>query len=102
MIFFQVGNLLSFHGKCALVTAVNKEKIEIRIEGGSTKSVRAKDVEYIHPGPCTALLTEKLPLPEMEEILQLMEEELFPFLPKAPRRLSRIPCLFPKENQKGR
>ena len=79
MTIFQVGNLLSFHGKCALVSAVNKEKIEIRIEGGSTKSVRGKDVEYIHPGPCQALITEKLPLPEMEEILELMEEELFPF-----------------------
>ncbi|MBO5723569.1 MAG: hypothetical protein J6S58_01940, partial [Lentisphaeria bacterium] len=79
MITFQTGNLLAFHGKCAIVQSVSKDKIEIRIEGSSTKSVRAKDVEYIHPGPCSAPVVRKMDLPDMEEILELMEEEIFPF-----------------------
>ena len=79
MITFQTGNLLAFHGKCAIVQSVSKDKIEIRIEGSSTKSVRAKDVEYIHPGPCSVPVVRKMDLPDMEEILELMEEEIFPF-----------------------
>ena len=43
---FNPGALVLYHGKSACVTAVTKDKIEIRIEGGNTKSVRAKDIEF--------------------------------------------------------
>ena len=36
---FNPGALVLYHGKSACVTAVTKDKIEIRIEGGNTKSV---------------------------------------------------------------
>lgn len=31
------------------------EKIEIELEGGQTKRVRAKDLELLHPGPLGSL-----------------------------------------------
>lgn len=47
----NTGALALYHGKAAVITAINKDKIDIRIEGGSAKSVRPKDIEVIHPGP---------------------------------------------------
>ena len=43
----NTGALVLYHGKFAAVTAINKEKIEIRVEGGASKSVRPKDVEFL-------------------------------------------------------
>ena len=55
------GALVLYHGKFAAVTAINKEKIEIRIEGGAAKSVRPKDVEFLHRGPVSVLPPKLLP-----------------------------------------
>ena len=51
----NTGALVLYHGKFAAVTAINKEKIEIRVEGGASKSVRPKDVEFLHRGPVSSL-----------------------------------------------
>ena len=51
---YNAGALVVYHGKSAQVSAVSADKIEIRIEGGASKSVRAKDIEFLHPGPASA------------------------------------------------
>lgn len=79
MASFHSGVLALYHGKTAAVTAVTKDKIEIRIEGGSTKSVRPKDLDYLHPGPVSALPPKTLPDPNFEELLELIEGETLPF-----------------------
>ncbi len=79
MASFHSGVLALYHGKTATVSAVTKDKIEIRIEGGSTKSVRPKDLEYLHPGPVSALPPKTLPEPNLEELLELIEGETLPF-----------------------
>ena len=49
------------------------EKIEIALEGGQTKRVRAKDVELLHPGPLRSL-GELVPVPgETEAAWELLE-----------------------------
>ena len=73
------GALVLYHGKFAAVTAINKEKIEIRIEGGAAKSVRPKDVEFLHRGPVSVLPPKLLPEPDCAELLELMEGETLPF-----------------------
>ncbi|MBS1371941.1 MAG: RNB domain-containing ribonuclease [Lentisphaeria bacterium] len=76
---FNTGALVLYHSKSAAVTAVNKEKIEIRIEGGSTRSVRPKDIEFLHPGPAATLPPAALPAPDAGELLALMEGETLSF-----------------------
>ena len=76
---YNPGSLVLYHAKSATVTAVNKEKIEIRIEGGDTKSVRPKDIEFLHPGPVRSLPPAALPAPDAAELCELMERETLPF-----------------------
>ena len=71
--------LVLYHGRCACVTALNDDKISIRIEGGSSKSVRPKDIEFLHPGPVTSLPPAELPAPDCLEVVELMESETFSF-----------------------
>lgn len=75
----NIGSLVIFHGKSATVTAVNRDKIEIRIEGGATKSVRPKDVEFLHPGPVGALPPPELPAPDLAELAELLSGEKVSF-----------------------
>ena len=80
MDLLRSGALLAYHGKCALIQEVSGEKIQIRIAGGGTKSVRPKDVEFIHPGPCQQLPQDPEAVPEnLDEILELIGEETFRF-----------------------
>lgn len=79
MASFHSGALVLYHGKSATVSAVTKDKIEIRIEGGGTKSVRTKDIEFLHTGPATTLPPRTLPAPNTDELLELMESETLPF-----------------------
>ncbi len=76
---FNPGELVLYHGKSACVTAVTKDKIEIRIEGGNTKSVRTKDIEFLHPGPAASLPPAVLPAPDAGELIELIEGEQLPF-----------------------
>ena len=70
---YNAGALVVYHGKSAQVSAVSADKIEIRIEGGASKSVRAKDIEFLHPGPVSSLPPRALPEPDCCEIMELME-----------------------------
>ena len=76
---YNAGALVVYHGKSAQVSAVSADKIEIRIEGGASKSVRAKDIEFLHPGPVSSLPPRALPEPDCCEIMELMEGRRFPF-----------------------
>lgn len=79
MSLFHPGALLAYHGRCAIVRNVDKEKLEIALEGGAAKSVRPKDVDFIHPGPAAAFPGETDETPGLEEILELIGEETLPF-----------------------
>ena len=50
----QVNGLVLYKVRPARVLALG-EKIEIELEGGQTKRVRAKDIELLHPGPLARL-----------------------------------------------
>ncbi len=50
----QVNGLVLYKVRPARVLALG-EKIEIELEGGQTKKVRAKDIEVLHPGPLARL-----------------------------------------------
>ncbi len=71
----NTGALVIYHGKSAQITAVNGEKIEIRIEGGATKSVRPKDVEFLHPGPVGSLPPPEMPEPDFALLAELIADE---------------------------
>ena len=75
----NVGALVAYKNKPAAVTAVTREKIEIRCAGGESRSVREKDVELIHPGPVSALEFPPLPEPDWAEVTELAEDALLPF-----------------------
>ena len=79
MSHFAPGNLVLYKGRSAAVSAVGKEKIEIRCEGGDSKSVRTKDIVFLHAGPVQNLPPARLDTPDCEELLELMEQECFSF-----------------------
>ena len=55
--------LVIYKNKPALITGFEAEKIAISVMGGDALKVREKDIEPIHPGPCTFGDLES-PLPE--------------------------------------
>jgi len=73
------GALVLFHGKPAKIENGGTDKIEIRTAAGDTKSVRPKDVEFLHPGPVSSLSIPDLPEPDWKEILELMDGGTFSF-----------------------
>ncbi len=75
----SAGTLVLYREKSAAVVSAGAEKIEIRIEGGKSQSVRPKDIEFLHAGPVQSLPPATLPEPDFDELLGLMEEETFPF-----------------------
>lgn len=79
MAMFKTGALAFFHSKTALVRGISGDKIEITIEGGGSKNVREKDLEWIHSGPVTSLPPKQLVSPDFEEIAELMESETLSF-----------------------
>lgn len=76
---FSSGNLVLYRSRGAVVNAVGADKIEIRIEGGKTQSVRPKDIVFLHRGPVTALPPAELSEPNCAELLELMEGETLGF-----------------------
>ena len=79
MILFHPGSLAAYHGRAALIQDANKDKIEIRTAGGQTRSVRPKDLEYIHPGPCAQLPADPDSEPALDELLELAGDEKLAF-----------------------
>ncbi|MBQ9336882.1 MAG: RNB domain-containing ribonuclease [Lentisphaeria bacterium] len=79
MEIFSAGTLAAYHGKCAIVQTSGKDKIDIRIEGGASKSVRPKDLEFIHPGPCPQFPAVLADPPDPGEVRELAGEETLSF-----------------------
>lgn len=73
------GNLVIYKGKAALISAVSKDKIEIRTQDGESRSVRMKDVELLHQGPVTALNFPEMPQVDWQELSELADENGFSF-----------------------
>ena len=76
---FSFGALVIYHGRAAAVLSAADGKIEIRIEGGAEKSVRAKDIEFLHPGPAGSLPPTELPVSDRAETAELLSGECVPF-----------------------
>ena len=73
------GNLAVYKGKAALITAVAKDKIEIRTQEGKTLSVRMKDLELLHTGQISSLNFQPPSQPEWQELAELADENGFSF-----------------------
>ena len=73
------GNLAVYKGKAALITAVAKDKIEIRTQEGKTLSVRMKDLELLHTGVISTLNFPEPPQPDWQELAELADENGFSF-----------------------
>lgn len=74
-------SLVIYKGKGAVVTEISGDKYSIRTVSGDRKSVRLKDMELIHAGPCTSVPSpSEIPSLEIQrENGELMEEETFSF-----------------------
>ena len=75
----NIGNLAVYKGKAAVITAVGKDKIEIRTQDGKSSSVRMKDLELLHPGPVSSLYFPEPPQPDWAELTELADENGFSF-----------------------
>jgi exoribonuclease-2 len=58
-------SLVAYKNHPALVVDRTGEKIAISLAGGEKLKVREKDIEFLHPGPCTQITIDAL-LPEEE------------------------------------
>ena len=79
MAVFSVGSLAAWHGKCAIIRTAGLDKLEISVEGGAAKSVRPKDLEFIHPGPCSQFPSVLTGPPDLEEVRELAGDETLSF-----------------------
>ena len=75
----NTGSLVIYKGKAALVSGVTKDKIDIRTRDGESRSVRAKDIELLHPGPVSALAFPDAPQVDWQELAELADENGFTF-----------------------
>lgn len=75
----NIGALVIYHNRPAAVENCSEGKIAIRLEGGIQKSVRSKDIEFLHPGPATTLPPPGLPTGDPAEIAELIADETIPF-----------------------
>jgi exoribonuclease-2 len=64
-------SLVLYKARPARVTRLGK-KIEIELDGGEILSVRPKDVEMLHPGPCASLGELSAPAGEVETAWELL------------------------------
>ena len=65
--------LVIYKGKGAVVTEVNSDKYLIRTAAGDSKSVRLKDITFLHAGPCQSV---PQPAPMIEFAIQEENAEL--------------------------
>lgn len=75
----NIGNLVIYKEKAALIAAVGKDKIDIRTCEGDSRSVRLKDIEILHPGPVSALNFPPAPQVDWQELGELADENGFSF-----------------------
>lgn len=75
-------SLVLYKNKAALVVEITNDKYTIRTASGDRKSVRLKDIEFLHPGPCNAIPAAS-PIPEkqfLEECVELMGSDAMSFV----------------------
>ena len=72
----NIGNLVIYKEKAALIAAVGKDKIDIRTCEGDSRSVRLKDIEILHPGPVSALNFPPAPQVDWQELGELADENV--------------------------
>ena len=75
----NIGNLAIYKGKAAVITAVGKDKIDIRTSEGKSVSVRMKDLELLHRGQVSSLNFPEPPQPDWLELAELADENGFSF-----------------------
>jgi exoribonuclease-2 len=75
----NTGNLVIYKGKAAVITAVSKDKIDVRTQEGKSASVRMKDLELLHTGQVTSLNFPEAPQVDWEELTELADENGFSF-----------------------
>ena len=75
----NTGNLAVYKGKAAVITAVSKDKIEIRTQDGKSASVRMKDLELLHSGQLSSLNFPEPAQPDWAELAELADENGFSF-----------------------
>ena len=74
-------SLVLYKNKAALVVEIVNDKYTIRTASGDRKSVRLKDIEFLHTGPCNAI-PAAAPLPDktvLEESVELMGSDAMSF-----------------------
>lgn len=76
---FAAGTLVLYKGHAAAVRAVNGDKLDISIAGGAAKSVRPKDIVFLHRGPVSGLPPAEKPEPDCAELVELMDGETLSF-----------------------
>ena len=60
----KTNSLVLYKNKGAIVVEITNDKYLIRLPDGDKKSVRLKDIEFLYPGPCTAV---PQPAPEPDD-----------------------------------
>ena len=80
MAVFAVGNIVIYRAKPAVVAAVSGEKLELLTASGDGRSVRFKDVEFLHRGDGRAVPPPAPDRkPDCAETAELMEDETLSF-----------------------
>ena len=75
----NTGNLVIYKGKAAVITAVSKDKIDVRTQEGKSASVRMKDLELLHSGQVVSLNFPEPPQVDWAELTELADENGFTF-----------------------
>ena len=78
----KTNSLVLYKSKAALVTEISGDKYTIRTSTGDRKSVRLKDIEIVHPGPCQTIpAMASLPdLATQQENAELMGSDAMSFV----------------------
>lgn len=77
----KTGSLVVYKGKCAIVRDIASDKYSITTAAGESRSVRNKDIEFLHSGPCQAIpAAAELPPDEtLAETVELLGGEAVEF-----------------------
>lgn len=77
----KTNSLVLYKGKGAVVTEIANDKYTIKTASGDRKSVRLKDIDFLHSGPCSTV-PEAAPLPDktiLAECVELTGSDSFSF-----------------------
>lgn len=71
----RTNSLALYKTRPARITSIGKKKLDIKLEGGETLSVRHKDVTLLHPGPLESLADLDAPTGEIKTAWELLAGE---------------------------